>query len=227
MLDSVGPPLPFRASVSARADDERCRTAPLFSGRPAAELFSWTGGLPCLEYPWSEAFLAAAATCARKASMAFYAPQSRQQQAQALLAAFLQSDGLPLDDVLTPDDVVTAFDDAGADCYGSATAIFTPLLTLWAFLGQLLHRDHSCRAAVLRVIVLCAALSRPIPASDTAAYCRARARLPTAALQRLATHLAQQLESHAPSDWLWHGRHVKLVDGSTSQIPDSQANQQA
>jgi putative transposase len=153
--------------------------------------------------------------------MAFYAPQSRQQQAQALLAAFLQTDDLPLDDV------VTAFADAGVDCQGSATAIFTPLLTLWAFLGQLLHTDHSCRAAVLRVLVLCAALSRPTPASDTAAYCRARSRLPTAALRRLATDLGQRLEQHAPTDWLWQGRHVKLLDGSTAQVPDSPANQQA
>ena len=159
--------------------------------------------------------------------MAFYAPQSRQQQAAALLAAFLQTDGLPLDDVLTPDDVVTAFADAGADCHGSAAAIFTPLLTLWAFLGQVLHADHSCRAAVLRVVVLCAALSRPTPASYTAAYCRARARLPSAALRRLATHLGRQLEQRAPDDWLWQGRHVQLLDGSTSQVPDSPANQQA
>jgi hypothetical protein len=159
--------------------------------------------------------------------MAFYAPHSRDQQAEALLAAFLQTEDLPLADVLTPDDVVNAFAEAGADCHGSATAIFTPLLTLWAFLGQLLHSDHSCRAAVLRVIVLCAALSRPIPASDTAAYCRARSRLPTVVLQRLATHLGQQLEQHAATDWLWQGRHVKLVDGSTSTVPDSPANQQA
>jgi len=219
--------LPFLTLFLADADGERCRPAPFVMGRSAAELFSWTGGLPCLEYPWSEAFLAAAATCARKASMAFYAPQSRQQQAAALLAAFLQSDGLPLDDVLTPDDVVTAFADAGADCRGSATAIFTPLLTLWAFLGQLLHSDHSCRAAVLRVVVLCAALSRPTPASDTAAYCRARSRLPSAVLRRLATHLGRQLEERVPADWLWQGRHVHLIDGSTSQVPDSPANQQA
>src|SRR5436305_11803652 len=144
--------------------------------------------------------------------MAFYAPQSRQQQAEALLASFLQADGLPLADVLTPDDVVTAFADAGADCQGSATAIFTPLLTLWAFLGQLLHTDHSCRAAVLRVIVLCAALSRPTRASDTAAYCRARAPLPTAALRRLATHLARQLEERGPAAWPWQARHVHLID---------------
>jgi hypothetical protein len=159
--------------------------------------------------------------------MAFYAPQSRQQQAQALLAAFLQTDGLPLADVLTPDDVVTAFADAEIDCQGSATAIFTPLLTLWAFLGQLLHTDHSCRAAVLRVIVLCAALSRPTPASDTAAYCRARSRLPTAALRRLATDLGDRLEQRAAADSLWQGRHVKLVDGSTAQVPDTPANRQA
>jgi Transposase DDE domain len=159
--------------------------------------------------------------------MPFYAPQSGPQQAEAFLAAFLQTDDLPLHDVLTPDDVVTAFDDAGVECRGSATAIFTPLLTLWAFLGQFLHRDHSCRAAVLRVMVLCGALSRPIPASDTAAFCRARARLPLAVLRRLATHLGQQLESHAPAHWLWQGKHVKLVDGSTSTVPDSPANQEA
>ena len=164
---------------------------------------------------------------ARKASMAFYAPHSRLQQAAALRAAFLQADGLPLDDVLTAADVVTAFADAGSDCHGSATAIFTPLLTLWAFLGQLLHSDHSCRAAVLRTIVLCAALARPIPATDTAAYCRARARLPTAALRRLATALGSRLEDHAAEEWLWQGRHVKLVDGSTSQVPDSPANREA
>jgi putative transposase len=159
--------------------------------------------------------------------MPFYAPRSRQQQAQSWLAAFFQSAGLPLDDVLTPDDVVSAFTDAGADCHGSATALFTPLLTLWAFVGQLLHTDHSCRAAVLRVIVLCAALERPLPATDTAAYCRARARLPTAALRCLATRLGQRLESRAPKGWLWQGRSVKLADGSTSSVPDSPANQQA
>jgi putative transposase len=159
--------------------------------------------------------------------MAFYAPHSRPQQAEAFRAAFLQSDGLPLDDVFTAADVVTAFTEANSDSGGSATAIFTPLLTLWAFLGQWLHADHSCRAAVLRTIVLCAALSRSMPATDTAAYCRARARLPTAALRRLATQLGQQLEDRAPADWLWEGRHVKLIDGSTSTVPDTPANQQA
>jgi hypothetical protein len=189
--------------------------------------FDWFGGLPCVRYPHPEACLAGATTSAREASVAFYAPQSRLQQAEACRAAFLQADGLPLDDVFTADDLISAFAEAGSDCHGSATAIFTPLLTLWAFLGQWLHTDHSCRAAVLRVAVLCAALSRPIPASDTAAYCRARARLPTAALHWLATQLGRQLEDRAPADWLWCGRHVQLLDGSTATVPDTPANQQA
>ena len=28
-----------------------------------------------------------------------------------------------------------------------------------------------------------------------------------------------------PKKWLWHGRHVKLVDGSTCSMPDTEANQ--
>jgi len=159
--------------------------------------------------------------------MPFYAPHSPEQQAEAFRAAFLQTDGLPLNDLFTAADITTAFADAGSDCGGWATAIFTPLLTLWAFLGQTLHTDHSCRAAVLRVFVLCAALSRPMPATDTAAYSRARARLPAAALRRLATQLGQQLEDRVGADGLWCGRHVKMVDGSTSTVPDSPANQRA
>src|SRR3954466_2099865 len=173
------------------------------------------GGLPC-----------GGCYLREEGPMPFYAPHSRPQQAEALLAAFLQGDGLPLDDVLTPDDVVSAFADAGVDSHGSATALFTPLRTLWAFLDQLLHSDRSCRAAVLRVMVLCVALSRPAPATDTAAYCRARARLPSAALRRLATQLGQRLESRAPKEWLWQGHSVKLADGSTSSIPDTPANQE-
>ena len=30
--------------------------------------------------------------------------------------------------------------------------IYSPLVTLWVFLGQVLSADHSCRAAVARLI---------------------------------------------------------------------------
>ncbi|MEN1680586.1 MAG: hypothetical protein AAGJ46_13435 [Planctomycetota bacterium] len=33
-----------------------------------------------------------------------------------------------------------------------STRIYTPLVTRWVFLGQVLNTDHSCRAAVARLI---------------------------------------------------------------------------
>jgi hypothetical protein len=46
-------------------------------------------------------------------------------------------------------------------------------------------------------------------------------------LERLALDVGRHLEDHAPAAWLWHGRHVHLVDGSTSRLPDTPENQQA
>ena len=37
----------------------------------------------------------------------------------------------------------------------------------------------------------------------------------------------QQLEDETPRDWLWHGRRVRVVDGSTVTMPDTAENQAA
>jgi putative transposase len=37
----------------------------------------------------------------------------------------------------------------------------------------------------------------------------------------------RNLEGQAPADWLWHGKHVTLVDGTTLTLPDTPENQQA
>lgn len=64
------------------------------------------------------------------------------------------------------------------------------------------------------------------PASpDTGAYCRARERLPEDLLRRLVRASGLNLEDAAPTDWLWKGRHVKLIDGSTVSMPDTPENQ--
>ena len=66
------------------------------------------------------------------------------------------------------------------------------------------------------------------PCSDnTGAYCRARAKVPVAALRRLTTESAAGAERRLPSHWLWHGRHVYLVDGTTVSMPDTPRNQAA
>jgi len=105
--------------------------------------------------------------------------------------------------------------------------VYTPPVTLWGFLTQCLSASKSCTAAVARILVLCASLSRPIPAASTGAYCLARAKLPERFLQRLAYHVGEQVEAQAEPDWLWHGRHVKLIDGTTLSAPDTEANQAA
>jgi hypothetical protein len=45
--------------------------------------------------------------------------------------------------------------------------IFTPLVTLGVFLGQVLSADHSCRAAVARLIVHRVAQGLPPCSSET------------------------------------------------------------
>lgn len=103
--------------------------------------------------------------------------------------------------------------------------IFTPLVTLWTFLSQVLSPDPSCRAAVSRLIAYLAALGRPTCDPDTGAYCRARQRLPLGVVQRLARQTAATLQAAAPSHWLWKGRPVFLVDGTTVSMPDTIDNQ--
>jgi hypothetical protein len=45
-------------------------------------------------------------------------------------------------------------------------------------------------------------------------------------LSWLTYEVADDLEEAVPKDWLWYGRHVKIVDGSTLQTPDTEANQE-
>jgi putative transposase len=149
------------------------------------------------------------------------------QSFQTVRQAFLQAEGLPFDDVLSERDVEQAFEEEGA-CFGHDEGdVYTPAITLWAFLSQVLHADRlrSCAAAVSRVIVLYVSLGRQPPSPDTGDYCRARAKLPVPVLRRLAYEVAEALETRAPADWLWHGRHVKLGDGTTLTTPDTPKNQ--
>jgi putative transposase len=145
---------------------------------------------------------------------------------QHVLAPFAQADELPFADTLTEADVAQVFAEEKVSFGKTRLAFWTPALTLWAFLGQVLNSDKSCRQAVANV-VLALALTREPDDLDTGLYCRARAKLQPQALKRLTLLVGHRLESVSPESWLWHGRHVKLVDGSTSQLPDTAESQQA
>jgi hypothetical protein len=103
--------------------------------------------------------------------------------------------------------------------------LYTPWVTFWTFFWQVLSPDRSCRAALKRLAAWWARHGQKLPDEDTSPYCKARARLPESALHRLMRWLGSRTHYEAPADWLWCGRPVKLVDGSTTLLPDTSANQ--
>jgi hypothetical protein len=141
---------------------------------------------------------------------------------------FLQADDLPFRDVLTEEEIQEAFVAEDA-CFGEGEDdVYTPALTLWGWLAQVMQAEkaRSCVAAVARIIALCVALGRKPPSPDTGTYCRARAKVPEAVIRRLVYTVGDGLESRVPADWLWLGRHVKLGDGTTLLAPDTDANRE-
>src|SRR5216110_2313821 len=109
-----------------------------------------------------------------------------------ILSSFMQRDDLAFAQALPEATIEQAFADADADFAQDEGDVYTPALTLWAFLSQSLYakEQRSCRAAVARVIVLLAALQPQLCSDNTGAYCRARAKLPRAVIQGLTTDVA-------------------------------------
>ena len=60
---------------------------------------------------------------------------------------------------------------------------------------------------------------------DTSAYCQARARLPKDRLERILAATAATADRRAGTGGTLGGRPVKVVDGSSTQMPDTPENQ--
>ena len=105
--------------------------------------------------------------------------------------------------------------------------IFTPLVTLWVFLGQVLSADHSCRAAVARLIAHRFSRGQRPCSAETGAYCQARKRLPEKFFSAVACLVGRALDAKANHRWLWKGRRVYMFDGTTVTMPDTPENQAA
>lgn len=103
--------------------------------------------------------------------------------------------------------------------------LFCPAVTLWTFLSQVLDPDHSCRAAVARLLAWRVRRGLAPCSADSGAYCKARQRLPEEVLAQLTRDTGQQLLAQAAPSWLWQGRPVKVVDGTGLSMPDTAANQ--
>lgn len=149
------------------------------------------------------------------------------RQFDLVLNSFLEQPGLPFADALPAEDIQVAFEDQGVDFATEEDQIYTPPVTLWAMLSQVLFKDEqrSCGAAVARVIVLMTVLGRRPPGNDSGNYCRARFKIPVPVLRRLSCQIAERCQRKIPQHWLWFGHHVKVADGSTSSMPDTKENQ--
>jgi hypothetical protein len=103
--------------------------------------------------------------------------------------------------------------------------LFTPAVTLWTFLSQLLDPDHSCRQAVARLLAWRTAAGLPACSPENSAYCKARGRLPEGLLARRTRDTGAEILQAAADAWLWQGRVVKVVDGTGLSMPDTKENQ--
>ena len=144
-----------------------------------------------------------------------------QRQVESLRQEFLQDGQLPFTDVLTEECLKEALREIKAPWNDR---IFTPLVTLWVFLGQVLAADQSCRAAVARLIAHRVAQGlealqlgdrRLLPGAETPAG---------AVLRRHRPPVGRRLDERVDPKWLWKGRRVYLFDGSTVAMPDTPEN---
>jgi hypothetical protein len=143
------------------------------------------------------------------------------RQIESLRQQFLQEGGLPFTDVLSAGGLEEALREIKA---AWNDRIFTPLVTLWVFLGQVLNADQSCRAAVARLIAHRVAQGLEPCSSETGAYCQARKRLPERFFSAVARLVGRNLDAQVDRRWLWKGRRVCLFDGSTVSMPDTEEN---
>jgi len=99
------------------------------------------------------------------------------------------------------------------------------MVTLWAWLCQVVDADKSCKNALSRVIAYWVSQGQAAPSTRTAAYCQARKRLNAQWVLGLVRHTGMQRHAVADSRWLWCGRRVAVVDGKTVLMSETQPNQ--
>jgi len=85
----------------------------------------------------------------------------------------------------------------------------------------------SCQRVVNEATVARVSAGMKPLSTGTGGYCRARQRLPLMLPQELTRYSAELMMLHSPADWLWQGRNVKIVDGTTLSMPDTESNQRA
>jgi len=112
------------------------------------------------------------------------------------------------------------------DGLNSRERIFSLRLTFECFIWQMLQPGTSCREVVRQVQSLFRLHDKgPVNPGDSA-FVQARQRLPRERLEKALVATAQAAGRRANPGGHLQGRPVKFVDCSTTQLPDTEANQQ-
>lgn len=103
--------------------------------------------------------------------------------------------------------------------------LFPPTLTLSMFMSQILHADSSCQRVVNEFAIKRHLGGLSSCSVSTGGFCKARQRLPSDLVTTLTQTIGAMVSKNASPNWDWYGRRVKLVDGTTVTMPDTELNQ--
>ena len=145
------------------------------------------------------------------------------QQIEKFKKSFLQSPNLPFSNFFADDDIANIINHTPH----KRDSVFTPLVTLKAFIFQMLSDDGSCKEAVASVLADRLNDGKPANSVNTGPYCKARQRLPLEPLKTAATNAGSRLHHQSAEKWKWFGYNVVIADGATVQMPDTPENQAA
>ena len=140
------------------------------------------------------------------------------KQIRFLRHQFLQDGEMPFGEMLSDKLINQALIAAGVVWN---ERIYSPVVTLWMFLGQVLNADHSCRAAVARLIAHRVSQGLLPCSPETSAYCQARKRLPEKFFSMVSCLVGRALVANVDTRWLWKGRRVYMFDGTVIRMPDT------
>jgi hypothetical protein len=107
----------------------------------------------------------------------------------------------------------------------SRDRVFSLRLTFECFVWQMLKPKTACREVVRQVQALFRLQGRGLVDGGDSAYIQARQRLPRERLEKALAATAQAADRRARQGGQLQGRPIKVVDGSTTQLPDTCENQ--
>jgi len=154
--------------------------------------------------------------------------------------SLIQSTQVPFESLISDERVQTIFDEEGLAFGQQAGAVFTPGVTLWAMLSQMLYTGvhRSCAAAVARVANMLELTQGRTCSINTGAYTRAKNQMTHDALRRISREVAlatmtsldrcsqlKEATDSALGDIPIEGN-IYLVDGFTVTASDTPENQQ-